>query len=406
MSLACSTPSFRPRVPVQTIQWGQNLTNVAAGTTLVIDDGDKICGEWDVRGLRGTPTNWITIKSKNLWGFKARGLQVWHGIGVYDCQYVRVDGFDMYGMGGLNPDGSGDFTSGIEAAGGHHVAATRIRATNTGGHCVSFSWHDNINAPSNAYILYNVAYDTSKRNPFNGSAFNLFHATSKRTPDGPLAAQGYTDYVIGNQAFGCRSEVGGGQWGITDGNCFILDVGRDAGYDGNCLVAFNVGADNGGRGVHTLQTDGLVALFNTMVGNQTNVTEPASGEFSPHTDNGQRCITGGNIAAATTRDPKIWYQDWQGGNGGHVVKENVVLSGTAEGANNAPPAIVDQRATGLGYLRGGTTKSRNIDDYRPKLGTPLVDADLKNRFNAIAAVFPDASGKFRKQAIAGALDAV
>ena len=40
-----------------------------------------------------------------------------------------------------------------------------------------------------------------------------------------------------------------------------IDVGREAGYDGNCLVAFNVGADNGGRGVHTLQTDGLVALL-------------------------------------------------------------------------------------------------------------------------------------------------
>jgi hypothetical protein len=178
-----------------------------------------------------------------------------------------------------------------------------------------------------------------------------------------------------------------------------LDVGRDSGYDGNCLVAFNVGADNGGRGVHTLHTDGLIALFNTMVGNQTNVTEPASGEYSPHTPDGQRIMVAGNIAAATVRDPKVWYQDWESGHGGHIVKENVVLSGTADPPNNVPLT-----PGGLGYLAGGTTKSRNVDDYRPKVGTPLVDTVLKNHFAAIAAVFPDASGRWRTQHICGALD--
>lgn len=391
---------------VQTITWGQNLGTVAPGTTLVFEDADQNVAEWIIRGLRGTKDKWITIKARNLWGFKGRNVQVWRGIGIYDCQYVRVDGLDLYGMGGHNPDGSGDFSTGVELVGGHHIAATRNRCNNTGGHAVAASWsqQDGMNAPANTYMLYNVAYDTSKRNPFNGSAYSLFHGTSKRTPDGPLASQGYTDYIIGNVAFGCRSEIDSGFWGITDGNCFILDVGRDAGYDGNCLVAFNIGADNGGRGVHTLQTDGLVALFNTMVGNQTNVTAPQSGEFSPHTDNGQRCITGGNIAAATVRDPQTWYQDWESGNGNHVVKQNVVLSGTADGANNRAPAIIDKRSQGLGYLKGGTAKSRNVDDYRPKVGDAITDADLVSRFNAIAAVFPDASGKFRTQVICGALD--
>ena len=331
-------------------------------------------------------------------GFKVRDLQVWRGLGLYDCQYVRVDGLDGYGLGRTNPDGSGDFVSFIEMVGGHHVAATRNRATNTGGHCVSATWAEGMNAPSNVYMLYNTAYDTSKRNPFNGSAFNLFRGTTKRTPDGPLAALGFTDYVIGNVAFGCRSEVGGPPWGITDGNLFILDVGRDSGYDGTCLVAFNVGADNGGRGVHSLHTDGLVALFNTCVGNQTNVTEPDSGEFSPH--DGQRCQVRGNIAAATTRSPAVWYQDWQSGNGGHLVNENVVLAGAADAPNN-----VAVTPSGLGYLRGASTKSRVVDDYRPKAGTAIAGADLLSRFSAIAAVFPDATGQWRRQAICGALDA-
>jgi hypothetical protein len=392
--------------PTQNITWGQNINgaNVPAGTTLQLPTADVQGGEWIIRGLRGTADKWITIRPATPLGFKVRNLQVWRGLGIYDGQYVRVDGIDGYGMGGTNPDGSGDFTSMIECVGGHHVVASRNRANNTGGHCVSGSWdNQGMNAPSNMYILYNRALDTSKRNPFNGSAFNLFHGTSKRTGAAPLAGQGYTDYIIGNVAFGCRSEVGGGPWGITDGNCFILDVGRDSGYDGNCLVAFNIGADNGGRGVHTLQTDGLIALFNTMVGNQTNVTEPASGEFSPHTDNGQRCQTRGNIAAATVRNPKVWYQDWQGGNGNHVVAENVVLSGTADGRNNVP-----LRPEGLAYLKGNSTKSRNIEDYRPVKGkgVGLVDADLRSRFNAIAAVFPDALGNWRKQAICGALDEV
>ena len=391
--------------PTQNITWGQNINgaNVPAGTTLQLPAADVQGGEWIIRGLRGTANNWITIRPSTPLGFKVRNLQVWRGLGIYDGQYVRVDGIDGYGMGGNNPDGSGDFTSGIELVGGHHIAATRNRMTNTGGHCVSASWDNaGMNAPSNCYILYNRALDTSKRNPFNGSAFNLFHGTSKRTGAAPLAALGYTDYIIGNVAFGCRSEVGGGPWGITDGNCFILDVGRDSGYDGNCLVAFNIGADNGGRGVHTLQTDGLIALFNTMIGNQTNVTEPASGEFSPHTDNGQRCETRGNIAAATVRNPKVWYQDWQGGHGNHVVAENVVLSGSADGPNNVPV-----RSEGLGYLVGASSKSRNIEDYRPGKGkgVPLVATDLKAKFTAIAAVFPDALGNWRTQSICGALDA-
>ncbi len=386
----------------QYITWGQqiNAASVPAGTNLVLANGDINGGEWIIRGLRGKADAWITIRAETPLGFKVRDLQVWRGIGIYDCQYVRVDGLDCYGMGGLNPDGSGDFTSAVELVGGHHIAATRNRATNTGGHCVSATWAEGMDAPANVSMLYNTALDTSKRNPFNGSAFNLFHGTSKRTPDGPLAALGVTDYIIGNTAFGCMSEASAAEWGITDGNGFILDVGRDSGYDGACLVAFNVFADNGGRGVHTLQTDGLVALFNTCVGNQLNLTEPASGEYSPHTDHGERCQVRGNIAAATTREPAVWYQDWESGNGGHRVAENVVLAGTANAPNN-----VSVNPQGLNYLTGRSTKSRNVDDYRPVTGTNLVDYALAETFDKIAAVFPDASGCWRMDRICGALDA-
>lgn len=382
---------------VTDIGWGQNVANVPAGQTLILPTADHPGREWIIRGLRGRPDAWITIRAETLYGHKVRDLETWRGIGLYDCHYVRVDGIDLYGSGKRNPDNSGDFVSGVEAVGGHHIAVTRTRSTNTGGHGVSFTAGESMEAPANAYILYNVALDTSKRNPYNGSAFNLFHGTTKRTPDGPLAHLGFTDYVIGNQAYGCMSEVGGGPWGITDGNCFILDVGDDSGYDGTLCCAFNIGADNGGRGAHALRTSGLVAVFNTMVGNQRNVTEPASGEFSPH--DGTRHQVRANIAAATTRSPAIWYQDWVGGNP-HLVNENVILAGTADAPNN-----VATRPEGLGYLRGSSTKSRNADDYRPMVGTPIIAPDLIATFKGIAAVFPDALGNWRTQAIAGALDA-
>jgi hypothetical protein len=375
--------------PTVNVQWGQALDAalVLPGSTVRLT-GTVYGGDYIMLGLRGTADNWIRV---DLSGLTVRDVATWRGLGLYACEYVHCDGGYFVGRGN-------DFASAVECVGGHHVAVTRVRAENCGGHAVSGTWNVGMGldrAPSNMFIGWNTALETSRRNPFNGSAFNIFHPSTGE-PWGPLAHLGVTDYVISNVAFGCESNVEHDYWGVTDGNCIIIDQGDQVGFAGRIAIMFNVGADNGGRGVHELHSAGSWVMFNTMVGNQRTLKEPASGEYSPHGATDQRVQ--GNIAAATTREPAYWYQQWQGGTP-HIVSENVVLAGTSDA-----PYDVPINSAGLTYLAGGTTKSRTVDDYRPIAGTALSSPGLVSIFHDAADAFPDATGKWREHPIAGALD--
>jgi hypothetical protein len=406
-TLATWFPSNGPTI---TAQWGDPIGPVLPGTTIVVPDGERgLAPEWMINNLVGTDSAWITIRPQTVLGFKAVGVTYWRGIGLRSCEYVRVDGFDIYGRGNVEADGSGDFASAVEAIGGHNIAVTRCRGTGMGGGCVTFCDRstrdkpDYLPCPANTYTLYNTAIECCRRNMFNTSAFSIYHAQDRYTDGrpligraaGPLAYLGYTDYIVGNQAYGCECLVPfSPAWGITDGNCVICDQGNESGFTGRILVAFNVGADCGGRGVHALNTAEVDMVFNTMVGNQRTLKDPNGGEISLINRAGQINSAFGNVAAATNRDRVAVQTE---GRVDHRVSQNVILVGSSE-PHNIP---VDSR--GLAYLRGGTVKSRVLDDYRPVAGTALT-GQIKDSLFAAVAVFPGPDGQPRRMAIAGALD--
>ncbi|MGH7568305.1 MAG: choice-of-anchor Q domain-containing protein [Gemmatimonadales bacterium] len=152
--------------PFRTIQRAADVVN--PGDVVVVDDG--VWTDDDGSGMvvqvnrGGTPSAWVTFRSRNQWGAKldgengrtALGFELNNGVG-----YVRIEGFDLYGFANVGSPvtgrGSGsainlyDGGHDSEIIGNHihHIGNVCTLSTNTNGQTAIFIQVPNVTVDGN-----------------------------------------------------------------------------------------------------------------------------------------------------------------------------------------------------------------------------------------------------------------
>jgi parallel beta-helix repeat protein len=202
--------------------------------------------------------------------------------------YIVIDGFDIDGnhgaTGGHGIDGCAG--GGAPANIAHHFVALNNVIHDMGGAGLSTCTAD--------YIAWqhNVIYNTSRTNPFQVSAIDIwapktlapgtYHASAwDAVPYGILAA--YNDVHDNSEGPGIPPPH-------TDGNGIIVDTTYGSAqcpscgtpYGGKILILGNVAYGNGGGGVHVFLSRGVTVANNTVTRNYTDPLNPGAvrGELS------------------------------------------------------------------------------------------------------------------------------
>jgi hypothetical protein len=127
--------------PFRTIQRAANIVN--PGDTVIVEDGvytrtASPCAGVVCISRSGLATNWIIFKSRNKWGAKLDGQNSTTAEGftfTNNAGYVRVEGFEIYGMGNMSASASG-----IDMyAGGHDSQIVGNRIHHIGNNCAPHS---------------------------------------------------------------------------------------------------------------------------------------------------------------------------------------------------------------------------------------------------------------------------
>ena len=149
---------------------------------------------------------------------------------------------------------------------------------------------------SHITIAGNVVYRNAKYSCHAGSGIGIGYMLDAGGPDN---GDGYSNYIVGNVAFGnenrvlqCFSDSIGAV--ITDGNGIIIDDNDSNGYQARTLVADNVVYNNGGRGILVFQSSRVDVINNVSYHNA--FTDNLMGRNGPHPE----------IAVARGEDVRIY----------------------------------------------------------------------------------------------------
>ncbi len=261
--------------------WG-NLNYAAQtikpGDTVLVKDGTYPGVYIGTSGAPGKPITFraapgarpnIVITEINSAGFLLEG-----------ASYVNIEGFNLdYRVPGVENANGERWEAGIviksKDDGGpgrinsHHVRATGNRVHNFPGGGIGSGQADYVT------IEGNTIWETARWSKYDTSAISLYQS---RNVD---QAAGVHHIVRANTVFNNENKVPGtgiGNTTITDGNCIIIDDGRNTqkfqgdkatypAFTGATLVENNVCADNGGRGVNVFSSDNVLIRNNTFYKN-------------------------------------------------------------------------------------------------------------------------------------------
>lgn len=158
--------------PFRTIQRAANVVN--PGDTVIVQDGTytgtNMCSGNNAvvcLGRGGTALANITFKSEHRWGAKIDGQGVnnegWYFLAA--ANYVRIEGFDVYGINAIAPDGG---ASGFALySGGHHAEIVGNNIHNIGNICTDTTKGQNgifIQQP-NVTVEKNLIHDIGRFAP-------------------------------------------------------------------------------------------------------------------------------------------------------------------------------------------------------------------------------------------------
>lgn len=241
--------------PLQSL--GRALDLVAAGDTIVLREGRHVGGPDDLTlRAQGTESRPITIQN---WPGETAVVAPTDGDGLrlVETTHVLVTGLEFEGP----PEAVTGAAVRIDA-GSRFVSVIDNRMHGFAAHGVGVTY------ASAVRIEDNVIWDVAERSPFQTSAISIYQAQGEPTSE-------IFDNVIRNNVIWQSENVAPRPDGqITDGNCVIIDDGRneqgESGhgvYQGTTLVEHNVCFDNGGRGVFVYKSDRVVIRFNTLYQN-------------------------------------------------------------------------------------------------------------------------------------------
>jgi hypothetical protein len=233
----------------------QVVSAVAPGDTVYVHGGTWNDGLWGLDGIHGTAAAPITFMAAPGETATLRppanddGSKLW----IHNSSYVNFYGLTVLGWAG----NSASAGNGFEVDGSHHIKIWGNTVRDVGGGGIA------ANSSNHVWFEGNIVENTSAYSPYQTSGISIYMATNT---GGGANADGYSIYIRGNYVANVYTIVPSSDGTVTDGNCIILDRGRDSGYSGKTLVQNNVCYNNGGQGLHAFMTDNVDFANNTVVG--------------------------------------------------------------------------------------------------------------------------------------------
>ncbi len=320
--------------------------NLRAGDTLVLKAG-TYNKSIRIENLQAGPNQWTTIRP-------ADGARVTirpgggDGVLVTNSSYVRITGLELVGHGG-------SLGSGVQIRNrSHHVTVQNSRIHNWPGSGISGVNSGSIN------ITNNVVHNNAARSPYQTSGISLYKNI------GPNE-NGVDNLISGNVVYNNITVVPNPQNGnkITDGNCIILDLFQETGYQGDTRIENNLCTNNGGRGIHLYRSNKTTIVNNTIWNNQA-TGRIIDGELS--SDRGAQNTFRNNLIMPRQGKPAINVRDAQA-----TVQNNILVNPGNNGGRNT----WNQRTmTGSPWVNAQANPLNG--DFRPRSGSAPVAAGTPN----------------------------
>jgi hypothetical protein len=260
--------------PYKTINHG--ISQLQAGGTLVIKQGTYTVNSGSF--VEGNSNAYLPIANKNgsanAWfkivgdprGSRPKIYAPWDGSSwqafyIFQSSYIHLQYLEVYSN---SSDAIRGKVSGVFSRNSHHVKVYDVWAHDGGGCGVCGQGSNHME------IRGNHVWNTSNWNEYNTSGISLIGVSNGGGgPDSSVSDSGgqYTNFIVGNLLWNNEAKVtfvAAPQWGVTDGNCIIMDVTNQ---QWRTLIANNICSDNAGRGVHAVHYNNADFFNNTLYQN-------------------------------------------------------------------------------------------------------------------------------------------
>lgn len=327
------------------------------GDTLWIADGIYYEDEIKLANKTGSDSNRIVIRAINAKAAKICSQSAWSALTIKNCTGIIIQNIEIY-----FDKGSKNKEYCLLAEESNFVSIKNNTCSNAGCSGIQLNTSDNL------LVEDNYVHDCASRNEYNGSGISVGFLKAKSNSGTPFAVIIRNNICHGNY---CDIPFSpGGSKIPTDGNGIILDLWTLNGYTKAGLVENNLCFNNGGKGIHVLNTHQITVRNNTCWHNgyilkkyKNNTPELSSCDSNNGTwvNNIGVKLQDANIVAAFT---------W---NGKNVVWTNNMFVGEAldcKGTGN----IQNRTDTFPQFVNPNTDGS--VADFRLKSTSPAINAGI------------------------------
>jgi parallel beta-helix repeat protein len=364
--------------PWATLGWAAKTLN--PGETVLVKDG-TYPGVYVTRsGTAGKPITFraapgakpnIVITEINSPGFLLEG-----------ASYIDIQGFSLdYRVPGVENANGKRWEGGITIKSNDYGAA-RVYAhhVNVIGNSVHGFPGGGIGSGQADYIRIegNTIWETALWSEYDTSAVSLYQSR-----DADLAP-GFHNVIRANTVFKNENKVPGtgiGSTTITDGNCIIIDDGRNTQrfqddkavyppYKSATLIENNICADNGGRGVNVFSSDNVLVRHNTFYHNGR--TPNLDSEISVLAASNVRVVNNIIVPRPGQRATSVY-----GGDVAEFKVSNVVFANNLYfGSDKLPQRGASDLVADPLFV--SPSLDLNTANFRLKPGSPATDKALKS----------------------------
>jgi parallel beta-helix repeat protein len=358
---------------------------MAAGQTVLVRKGTYVrTNNYTVvqinrSGLAGAPITYRNYPGEHPLIKTTKGVNN-HGMEVRDAAWIVIDGFEVQGhvkeisyeeakaqndlalaYSKMTPpkfitaivDSNGISLTGKTLNKTHHIVVRNNVVHDVPGAGIAGGLTD--------YITFegNRIWNTSSYSPYGTSGISLLVPYDLDTN-----TSSYRNSIVGNVVSEAINLFPCNCFGFkqpTDGNGIILDTFNKNGYTGRTLVANNIVFNNGGRGIHALNSSYIDVFGNTMV---RNGTQAITGEGEISTQKSKYMRIHNNIMLASSDRPLTNFNPVTDTN--IDISHNIMFGGTR---NQPTPGAVDNRIVNPAFV---ATSGASM--FQPAANSPAIDS--------------------------------